>query len=84
MQRTSVLRGIGVFALLALGACDTTRSTSILEPMDQVDDLARQVEAMGFRSEGVQDLGDYVLVEGDIMIPKTQLRSGPSRRTNDP
>ncbi|MET0396053.1 MAG: M57 family metalloprotease [Longimicrobiaceae bacterium] len=84
MQRIRVLRGIAVLALAALGACDTTRSTSVLEPMDQVDDLARQVEAMGFRSEEMQDFGEYVLVEGDIMIPRTQLRSGPSRRTNDP
>lgn len=84
MHRIPVLRGIAVLALAALGACDGTRGTAAPEPAKQAEEIARLVEAMGFSSDGVKDFGDYVLVEGDIMITKAQLRSATPRRTNDP
>lgn len=84
MQHIHVLRGIAVLALAALGACDTTGSTSAPDPVDPADEVARQVEAMGFRSDMIEDFGGHVLVEGDIMISKAQLRSAVRRRTSDP
>lgn len=81
MKRIHIHRKIAVLALVALGACDGTDSTSAPDPSAEI---ARQIEAMGFHSEGVVDLGDDVLVEGDIMLSKAQLRSAVRRRTNDP
>ncbi len=83
MPRIPVRRGITVLALAALAACDTTSSTSVPDPLSQPEDFARRVEAMGFRSDSIQEFGDFVIVEGDILISKAQLRS-PARRTNDP
>lgn len=83
MQRIPVSRGIAVLALAALAACDTTRSTAVPDPESQPENFARQVEAMGFRSDSMQEFGDFVIVEGDILLSKAQLRS-PVRRTNDP
>jgi hypothetical protein len=41
--------------------------------------LARQVAALGFRADMIEDHDDYVLVEGDIYLLKAQLRmAGPS------
>ncbi len=83
MKRYPLVRGTAVLALLALGACDASRSTSPIEPASGPSELARQVEALGFRGDMVQDLGDHVLVEGDILLSKAQLRAGPLRLGSD-
>jgi len=77
MERFSVLRGAAVLALAALAACDAPIvSAPAAEPADE---LARQVEALGFRGDMVQDFGSYVLVEGDIHITKDELRRAQPR-----
>jgi Dual-action HEIGH metallo-peptidase len=73
---------VALAAVLALAACDAPAPT--LEPAEAPEDLARQVEALGFRGDMVQDFGDYVLVEGDIYITKQQLRSARPPQSADP
>jgi hypothetical protein len=46
--------------------------------------LARQVAALGFRADMIEDHGDFVLVEGDIYISKAQLRSVSLVNSDDP
>ncbi|MBV9772403.1 MAG: hypothetical protein JO040_00540 [Gemmatimonadetes bacterium] len=65
-----------MLALAVLGACDTAPSTSSTEPETARGEVARQVEALGFRGDMVQDFGDYVVVEGDIRLEKSQLLAG--------
>jgi hypothetical protein len=81
MQHSVFARSAAVLALAALAACDAPISTPpAAEPGDE---LARQVEALGFRGDMVQDMGDHVLVEGDIYLTKDELRRAP-RRSADP
>ncbi len=76
MQRFSIVRGAAVLALAALAACDSPIEAPIQAP---AEDLAAMVEALGFRGDMVQDMGDYVLVEGDIHITKDELRRAQPR-----
>ena len=46
--------------------------------------LARQVAALGFRADMIEDHGDFVLVEGDIYLSRAQLRAVPLADSNDP
>jgi hypothetical protein len=80
MQRSTLWRGAAVLTLAALSACDAPTTTA----PRPADDLARRVEALGFRSDGMRDFGDYVLVEGDIRLSKSQLPSISSSRRGDP
>lgn len=80
MPRIPVPRLATALAVLALGACDTTPTTG----PDPADEIARLVEAMGFRGDMVKDFGSYVLVEGDIYITKEELRRARPQRSGDP
>jgi hypothetical protein len=46
--------------------------------------LEQQVAAMGFRADMIEDHGDFVVVEGDIRLTKTQLRAGGVPAGGDP
>ena len=81
MRSSLLLRASAVLAFAALAACDAPTNAA---PEKQSGDLARQVEALGFRGDMVRDFGEYVLVEGDIVIPKTHLRSLPPTPSEDP
>jgi Dual-action HEIGH metallo-peptidase len=69
---------LGAVALL-LGACDDLTTPS----ENPQQDLLQRIEALGFRTDGVVDMGDYVVVEGDIRLSKQQLLSGPAPRPSD-
>jgi hypothetical protein len=84
MQHIPVRRGIAVLALTALAACDAGPTAVLPDRVEQPVDYARQVEAMGFLSDGMQEFGDNVIVEGDILISKAQLREAARLRTSDP
>jgi len=79
IRRFSPRRGAVVLALAALAACDSP----VESPEQQPEDLAAMVEALGFRGDMVQDFGDYVVVEGDIRIPKAQLLAAQPRPAGD-
>jgi hypothetical protein len=72
MQRFSISRGAAVLALAVLAACDSPIEAPIQQ---QPEELAAMVAALGFRGDMVQDMGDYVLVEGDIRFSKADLRA---------
>ena len=64
----------------ALAACtDAPVTTSDPEAL-----LARQVAALGFRADMIEDHGDFVLVEGDIYLSKAQLRAAGPQQSSDP
>jgi hypothetical protein len=68
--------------LLILGACSTDQTTS-----PPADDLKRQVAALGLDPIGMEDHGDYVIVEGDIRIEKSALfqkREAPEQDGKSP
>jgi hypothetical protein len=44
------------------------------------ESLVEAVRAMGLRTDMIEDHGDFLLVEGDIYLPKAELR----RRSSDP
>jgi hypothetical protein len=46
--------------------------------------LAQQVAALGFRADMIEDHGEYVVVEGDIRLSRTQLRAGADPMSADP
>jgi hypothetical protein len=48
------------------------------------DTLARQVAALGFRADMIEDHGDFVLVEGDIYLSKAQLRNTAPQQSGGP
>jgi hypothetical protein len=64
-----------------LAACSdtTTSSAPRAEPT-----LAERVAALGFRTDMIEDHGDFVLVEGDIYLSKAQLRTVTVVDANDP
>ena len=65
----SSFRGrILMLLLVAASACSTDQST---DPTAR--DLATRVRALGFDSEGMEEQGDYVVVEGDIRLSKASL-----------
>ena len=59
----------------ALAACSDAPTGSAPERIAPT--LARQVAALGFRADMIEDHGDFVLVEGDIYLSKAHLRSVP-------
>jgi hypothetical protein len=60
----------------ALAACD--ESTSTLAPSADTD-LARKVAAMGFDATTMVVRGDRVIVEGDIILKKSDVLATPDR-----
>lgn len=75
MRPIHLLRGVtaGV-TLAALAACG---DNSITPSADAREEIARRVEALGFRGDMVQDFGKYVIVEGDIHITKDEILAAP-------
>ncbi|HEX2077844.1 MAG TPA: M57 family metalloprotease [Longimicrobium sp.] len=83
MKRFNRSRATSHAALLLLaGSLAACADTSTAPGAD--DTLARQVAALGFRADMVEDHGDFVLVEGDIYLSKAQLRSVPLVNSDDP
>ena len=82
LNRTRAPLLSALLAAGALAACSDAPTAVVPEPADAV--LARQVAALGFRADMIQDHGDFVLVEGDILISKAQLRSVPLVDGDDP
>ena len=78
------IRSLAAVPILALAAAcqDNPAAGPETAPLDQ--DLVRQVEALGFRGDMIEDLGDAVLVEGDIYFTKSQLRSFRPQPSGDP
>jgi hypothetical protein len=62
-------------ALLLAGALAACSDAPTGAANDSEATLARQVAALGFRTDMIEDHGDYVLVEGDIYLSKQQLRT---------
>lgn len=58
---------MGILVVTSMLACskDATKVR-----VDRSHPLAAEVEALGFRSDMIRDMGDYLLIEGDIRIPK--------------
>jgi hypothetical protein len=81
MQLFPLRAGLAVLALATLAACDDSGTAP---PADAGNELARQVEALGFRGDMVQDFGSHIVVEGDIRIEKSQLPSVSSSRPDTP
>ena len=76
------LRTLGLLgAVLFAGACSDVAGPAAPENQDR---LLRQIAALGFRTDMVQDHGDYVLVEGDIYLPKSWLQGPALPATTDP
>ena len=75
---------IAAFLLLAgaLAACSDVPTGVAPESINTT--LARQVAALGFRADMIEDHGDFVLVEGDIYLSKAQLRGVPLVNADDP
>jgi hypothetical protein len=73
-----------VAALLLAGTLAACSDAPTGAASESSDVLARQVAALGFRSDMIQDHGDFVLVEGDIYLSKAQLRTVTLRDANDP
>ena len=65
--------------LLTLSACNPDQSTS-----PAGDELKRQVASLGLSPFGIEDHGDYVIVEGDIRIDKKALLQSATLDTPTP
>jgi hypothetical protein len=48
------------------------------------ESLVEAVRAMGLRTDMIEDHGSFLLVEGDIYLPKEQLRTAPKARSGIP
>jgi Dual-action HEIGH metallo-peptidase len=83
MKNLRTLSALGC-VLLALAACSDIPTSAPAATDESQSELARQVAALGFRGDMVEDHGDYVLVEGDIYITKAQLAAPAPDRTTDP
>lgn len=76
MQRLTLRLGFAVLGLSLLAACQDNPAAG---PEVVVDDpLVRQVQGLGFRGDMVKDFGAYLLVEGDIVLPKDRLGAAPA------
>ncbi|HEX2201653.1 MAG TPA: M57 family metalloprotease [Longimicrobium sp.] len=74
-MRYSIRGGAAVVgAGLALAACDDTAERIAGSGGDP---LAARVAEMGFDASTIRDAGDYLLVEGDVLLSKAALRAGP-------
>ncbi len=66
----------------ALAACSDAPTGAAPAADDAT--LAQQVAALGFRADMIEDHGDFVLVEGDIYLSKSQLRTAGPLGADDP
>lgn len=82
MRRIINRRGLAVLAIAALAACDSSPTAAPVNAGGH--ELARQVAALGYRGDMIEDMGEYVIVEGDIRLSKAQLRSVPLAAPGDP
>jgi hypothetical protein len=80
--RQRSLLAFGVAATLLGTACSDLTPTA--DRTESKEDLAAAVEALGFRGDMIEDHGSYLLVEGDIYLPKAQLRAARPPRSADP
>jgi hypothetical protein len=52
---------------------------------EEIDEsLIEAVRAMGLRTDMIEGHGSFLLVEGDIYLPKEQLRASPKAPPGDP
>lgn len=58
---------------LLLSGCSDNEITGT---QDSLDPLLKRVADLGFRTDMIEDRGDYFLVEGDIVLRKSDLRPG--------
>ncbi len=82
MRRIITRRGLAVLAIAGLAACDSTPTAAPVEAGQH--ELSRQVAALGYRADMIEDFGEYVIVEGDIRLGKAQLRSVQLPAPGDP
>jgi hypothetical protein len=71
-------------ALLLAGALAACSDAPTAVAPGAESTLARQVAALGFRPDMIEDHGDFVLVEGDVYLSKAQLRTVPLVDGDDP
>ncbi|HEY0021239.1 MAG TPA: M57 family metalloprotease [Longimicrobium sp.] len=71
-------------AVLLLAGTLAACSDAPTAALDGESLLARQVAALGFRADMIEEYGDFVLVEGDIYLSRAQLRSVPLVNSDDP
>jgi hypothetical protein len=74
-------RAAAVLLVGALAACSDAPTGAA--PAAELT-LAQQVAVLGFRSDMIEDHGEFVLVEGDIYLSKAQLRTVRVADGNDP
>lgn len=84
MQPNRSRAALGAAALLVAGALAACSDAPTAAAPESQDRLARQVAALGFRADMIEDHGEFVLVEGDIYLSKAQLRSVPLVDADDP
>ncbi|HEU0054173.1 MAG TPA: M57 family metalloprotease, partial [Longimicrobium sp.] len=73
---------LGLAAALLGAACSDVTPTAQRE--EPAEDFAAAVQALGFRADMIEDHGSFLLVEGDVYLPKEQLRSLRPARSGDP
>ena len=81
VQKRSLL-AFGVATALLGAACSDLTPTA--DRAESKEDLAAAVEALGFRGDMIEDHGSFLLVEGDIYLPKSQLRAARPSSSGDP
>src|SRR3954462_3977251 len=54
------------------------------ERTETPESLREAVRAMGFRTDMIEDHGTFLLVEGDVYLPKEQLRVYRPQRSTGP
>jgi len=57
--------------------CALILASCVKDQTGPTSPYAAQVAALGFRSDMIRDMGDYLLVEGDIQIEKSALTQSP-------
>jgi hypothetical protein len=72
---------VGFAAFFAAAGCGDNPAAELREPEES---LVEAVRAMGLRTDMIEDHGSFLLVEGDIYLPKGQLRSFHPQRSGDP
>jgi hypothetical protein len=76
LNRTRSFTVLACSTLLA-GACGDNPTE---QRMDTPEAIVEAVRALGFRTDMIEDHGSYLLVEGDIYLPKAKLRASSQER----
>lgn len=79
-NRGRLFVALGCSTLLA-GACGENPTGKRAETPDA---LVEAVRAMGFRTDMIEDHGSFLLVEGDIYLPKAEIRESGSLAPGKP